>query len=127
MVSKISDFRILAPSGRQGAFHATWEQPFRTSLHTNLLAVASDLRPLLLLMLVASRILRKEVAATDSTARIRRVRLLNDDLDVEAVDVEGPSASAAAAAAVVALLLRDGARAQEVAVRDCQKLPATRW
>ena len=43
---------------------------------------------------------------------------LYDDLDVEAV-VEG----APGGAAVLALLLGDGARAQQVAVRDGQELP----
>ena len=52
-----------------------------------------------------------EIAAT----RVRR--LLDYDLDVEPV-VEGTRS-----AAVVALLLGDGARAHEVAVRDCQELP----
>ena len=78
-----------------------------------LLAVASDLRPLLLLMLVPSGVFGKVAAA--AATRICR-RLLDYDLDVEPV-VEGPSA---AAAAVVALLLGDGTRAHEVAVRDCQ-------
>ena len=78
-----------------------------------LLAVASDLRPLLLLMLVSSGVFGKVAAAATRICR----RFLDYDLDVEPV-VEGPSA-----AAVVALLLGDGTRAHEVAVRDCQELP----